>query len=162
MLYVPIDYHEDFMEEEPFTKEQKEKVNENLISNFEILCEKLLRFEDKNDFYVIKVMKRRKDFSGEMATAMRRGVEVIKTYYVYSHEAILELQEELENICTSQKARAYIQVNRRRADQIALHAMKRLTQLLLDGEQRVAHKNYAHCSGKFPAKGYQKTLANRH
>ena len=111
--------------------------------NFKQIRE-MLRFERPGDFYFIQIYKRRKDNPG-----MENDMIVIRDYYLYSINDLDRLQDEIISMCEYHNARAYIRLNRRNADKTALMMMKRLADLIVDGNTKAARGLYASVSGEF-------------
>ena len=56
------------------------------IDNFEIAKSNLLRFDGEGEFYMVLVLKRRKDTKGKMAEGVNEDNRLIKHYFVYDKE----------------------------------------------------------------------------
>jgi hypothetical protein len=100
------------------------------IDNFKQIRE-LLTFDKENNFYFIEIIKRRKD-----NPRMKLDSKFIKSYYVWSHEGLDAARDEILCYCELHNARAYIKINVRNSDAIALHALKRLADLIASGNTK--------------------------
>jgi hypothetical protein len=79
------------------------------------LIRSLLSFDDINDFYIIKIIKRRKDNSD-----MKVGTKILKSYYINSIEDYDKLTPSMVDFCDSENARAYIILNKRNYEHLSL------------------------------------------
>jgi hypothetical protein len=76
-----------------------------LINNFELISN-LLRFDIKNSFYEITILKRRKE-----NPTLNKNSKTINIYYIYSKEEFFEKMNDIIEDCESNNARAYINMN---------------------------------------------------
>ena len=104
----------------------------------------LLKFERPGEFYFIQIYKRRKD-NPDMAQDMK----IIRDYYVYSLNDLERLQEDIMRDCETHNARAYIRLNVRHTDKIALMMLKRLADILASGDTKCARNIYSSVCGEF-------------
>lgn len=95
----------------------------------------MLLFEEPGDFYVVEIIKRRKD-NLEMA----RGEDNIRDYYIDSLEEYDRLLPRIKRMCECEKARGYIRVNKRNYNKIGLKLIKRIADYV-DSNQSFAIKN---------------------
>lgn len=79
------------------------------------LIKPLLKWENEDQFYMVQIIQRRKDWNPAEPNQHR----VIKEYYFYSMEQIERRYEEIKNLCNIFNARAYIRLSRRDARDIA-------------------------------------------
>lgn len=107
-----------------------------MIDNIEEI-KKLLNFEDKEDFYMLYVMKRKKDQTTDKSN--HQSVRTIKTYIVESVEYLENRYEEIKMLCEVFKARAYIHVQKQNHKDISFVMMKELAHRLQSGQHRQAH-----------------------
>ena len=122
------------------------------LDNFEKI-KPLLKFEQPGNFYFIQIFKRRKDNS-----SMQMDMQVIRDYYVYSENDLDRLRDQIITECRCHNARAYIRLNVRHSDKIALMLMKRLTDLILSGDTKAARNAYASVCGEFHSDPEKKWL----
>lgn len=79
----------------------------------------LLSF-DKDDFYFLQIIKRRKDNPD-----MELGSFVLKNYYINSIEEYDKLVPIIQKVCDFENARAYLRLNKRNYKNIGLKLMSR-------------------------------------
>jgi hypothetical protein len=104
-----------------------------MINNLEII-KTLLNFEEKGDFYMLYVFKRKKDQpEGEMDN--HQSVRTIKTYCIESIDHLDRRYEEVIQLCEMFKARAYIHVQKQNHRDVSLNMMVALAQRIQDGNQ---------------------------
>lgn len=93
------------------------------IDNFGIVGDKILRFcEEGGEFYLVLVLKRRKDTKGKMAEGVNEDNRLIKHYFVYDKEYLEKKKESIKYLCEQNNARAYI-LPQRRDCRLALWAL---------------------------------------
>lgn len=78
-----------------------------MVDNFERL-NSLLTFESEDDFYMLQIMKRRKD-----NPEMDKNSIVIKTVYLHRKDQLLDLKEDLIFLANGNNARIYLNPNRK-------------------------------------------------
>lgn len=83
------------------------------IDNFQIANDNLLQFSDEGEFYMVLVLKRRKDTKGKMAEGVNEDNRLIKHYFVYDKEYLEKKKEAIKTLCEQNNARAYILPQRR-------------------------------------------------
>lgn len=113
-----------------------------MIDNFDKILE-LLEFKDSGDFYFTQIIKRKKD-NPEIVQSER----VIKSYYFYSKDEILLRKGEIIKLCDDENARAYINLNRRNDERIALEMLRELATRISQHNYRVLNL-YDSCCGKY-------------
>ena len=102
-----------------------------MIDNIEQIKE-LLNFEDKDDFYMLYIFKRKKDqLEGERDN--HQSVRTIKTYCVSSIDYLDKRYDEIKQLCEMFKARAYIHVQKQNHRDVSLNMMVALAQRIQDG-----------------------------
>lgn len=122
------------------------------LDNFELLTP-LIDFPDKDTFYFLQIMKRRKD-NPEMV----RGNKIIKTYYLYSPDDLINLKTTIIEQCTLHKARAYLRINKRSLKKVALQSLKRVTELLITEDYKAVKDIYEHVAGEFHSDSVKKWI----
>jgi len=75
---------------------------------------------DKDDFYFLQIIKRRKDNPD-----MELGSNVLKNYYIHSFEEYDKLMPIVKRQCDFENARAYFRLNKRNYRHIGLKLMSR-------------------------------------
>ncbi len=102
-----------------------------MIDNIEQI-KQLLNFENKGDFYMLYVFKRKKD-QPEGEKDNHQSVRTIKSYCVSSIEYLERRYDEIKQLCEMFKARAYIHVQKQNHKDVSLNMMVALAQRIQDG-----------------------------
>lgn len=92
----------------------------------------LLNFSEPGDFYMLYVMKRKKD-QPEGERDNHQSVRTIRTYCIKSVEQLEKRWEEIVMMCEMFKARAYIHVQKQNHKDVSLNMMVALAQRIQDG-----------------------------
>jgi len=104
---------------------------EIMINNLEQI-KPLLNFEDEGDFYMLYVLKRKKD-QPEGERDNQQSVRTIKTYSISSIDYLEKRWDEIVGLCEMFKARAYIHVQKQNHNDVSLNMMVALAQRIQDG-----------------------------
>jgi hypothetical protein len=102
-----------------------------MIDNLELI-KPLLNFEDKGDFYMLYVLKRKKD-QPEGERDNHQSVRTIKTYCIESIDHLERRYDEIKQLCEMFKARAYIHVQKQNHKDVSLNMMVELAQRIQNG-----------------------------
>jgi hypothetical protein len=102
-----------------------------MIDNLNII-KPLLNFEKDGDFYMLYVLKRKKD-QPEGERDNHQSVRTIKTYCIESIEHLDHRWDEIVQMCEMFKARAYIHVQKQNHMDVSLNMMVALAQRIQDG-----------------------------
>jgi hypothetical protein len=78
----------------------------------------LLTFKNDGDFYMVHILRRKKDGS---ADNKHQSVRTIKTYCIESHRYLEEKMKEIRSLCELFGARAYISINRKNHADVAIN-----------------------------------------
>jgi hypothetical protein len=105
-----------------------------MIDNIEQI-KKLLNFEKVGDFYMLYVLKRKKD-QPEGERDNHQSVRTIKTYCIESIEHLERRYDEIKQLCEMFKARAYIHVQKQNHTDVSLNMMVALAQRIQDGNHK--------------------------
>jgi len=106
----------------------------NSIDNIEQI-KKLLNFEKVGDFYMLYVLKRKKDQpKGERDN--HQSVRTIKSYCIESIEHLDRRYDEIKQLCEMFKARAYIHVQKQNHTDVSLNMMVALAKRIQDGNHK--------------------------
>lgn len=97
------------------------------INNFSIIRDKLV-FNNRNEFYFVQVIQRKKD--GNEGLHIRSGYRLIKSLYIYSLEEFDSLSDRIKELCINNNARAYINMNVRNANEVALECIRKYAELV--------------------------------
>jgi hypothetical protein len=95
----------------------------------------LLNFEDKGDFYMLYVFKRKKD-QPEGERDNHQSVRTIKSYCIESIEHLDRRYDEIKQLCEMFKARAYIHVQKQNHTDVSLNMMVDLAKRIQDGNHK--------------------------
>ena len=106
-----------------------------------------------DDFYMIQIIKRRKDNPG-----MPRGEAIIRTFYVESLEQYEMLVPTLIGVCDYENARAYIRLNRRNYKKIGLQVVKRVVDYIASDNNRAIKNVFDSVAGEFSSETDKKWL----
>jgi uncharacterized protein (DUF302 family) len=101
-----------------------------MINNLEQI-KQLLNFEEKGDFYMLYVFKRKKD-QPEGERDNHQSVRTIKSYCVSSIDYLERRYDEIKQLCEMFKARAYIHVQKQNHRDVSLNMMVALAQRIQD------------------------------
>lgn len=102
-----------------------------MINNIELI-KPLLNYENKGDFYMLYVLKRKKD-QPEGERDNHQSVRTIKTYCIESIDHLERRYDEIIQLCEMFKARAYIHVQKQNHFDVSLSMMAALAQKIQNG-----------------------------
>lgn len=102
-----------------------------MIDNRDLITP-LLNFENKGDFYMLYIFKRKKDFP-ESEQKNHQSVRTIKTYCIDSIEYLEKRWEEIVSLSEFFKARVYIHVQKQNHKDVSLDMLIALAQRIKDG-----------------------------
>jgi hypothetical protein len=105
-----------------------------MINNIELI-KPLLNFEQEGDFYMLYILKRKKD-QPEGERDNHQSVRTIKTYCIESIEYLDKRYDEVVQLCEIFKARAYIHVQKQNHKDVSLEMMMALAQKIRDGQHK--------------------------
>jgi hypothetical protein len=105
-----------------------------MIDNLEQI-KQLLNFSETGDFYMLYVLKRKKD-QPEGERDNHQTVRTIKSYCVDSVEYLEKRYDEVKQLCEMFKARAYIHVQKQNHKDVSLNMMVDLAQRIQDGNHK--------------------------
>jgi len=108
-----------------------------MINNIEQIKE-LLNFEKKGDFYMLYVMKRKKD-QPEVEQNKHQSVRTIKSYSISSLEYLDKRYDEIKQLCELFKARAYIHVQKQNHHDVALEMIPEIVKRIQSGQIEQQH-----------------------
>lgn len=104
-----------------------------MIDNINII-KPLLNFEEKGDFYMLYVFKRKKD-QPEGEKDNHQSVRTIKTYCIESVDHLERRYDEVIQLCEMFKARAYIHVQKQNHRDVSLDMLSSLAERIKNGVQ---------------------------
>jgi hypothetical protein len=102
-----------------------------MINNLELI-KPLLNFENEGDFYMLYILKRKKD-QPEGERDNHQSVRTIRSYCIKSVEQLEKKYDEIVMMCEMFKARAYIHVQKQNHRDVSLNMMVALAQRIQDG-----------------------------
>jgi len=105
----------------------------DMIDNINII-KPLLNFEEKGDFYMLYVFKRKKD-QPEGEKDNHQSVRTIKTYCIESVDHLERRYDEVIQLCEMFKARAYIHVQKQNHRDVSLDMLSSLAERIKNGVQ---------------------------
>jgi hypothetical protein len=118
-------------EMEEFKIKLRKRNKRDMINNIEQI-KRLLNFSEPGDFYMLYVLKRKKD-QPEGERDNHQSVRTIKSYCIESVEHLERRYEEVIQLCEMFKARAYIHVQKQNHRDVSLNMMGALAQRIQDG-----------------------------
>lgn len=126
--------------------------NLNIVDNFD-LVERLLDFESSDEFYFLQIIQRKKD--GNVTQVANNGYRTVKTYYIYSKEQLRSKENKIKELCLRNNARAYITLNRRNANEVALASIQEYAKLVVEGNAFQGYRVYDSACGKTKASDHK-------
>jgi len=105
-----------------------------MIDNLERI-KPLLNFETEGDFYMLYVLKRKKD-QPEGERDNHQSVRTIKSYCIESVGHLEKRYEEIKQLCEMFKARAYIHVQKQNHKDVSLEMLVDLAQRIKNGQHK--------------------------
>jgi hypothetical protein len=102
-----------------------------MIDNIDLI-KPLLNFTDDGDFYMLYVMKRKKD-QPEGERDNHQSVRTIKTYCIDNIDYLDKRYDEIKMMCEIFKARAYIHVQKQNHKEVSLEMMSLLANRIKNG-----------------------------
>jgi hypothetical protein len=102
-----------------------------MIDNFNKI-QPLLNFTEPGDFYMLYVLKRKKD-QPESERDNHQSVRTIKSYCIESISHLEKRYDEIKQLCEMFKARAYIHVQKQNHHDVSLDMIKALAERIKAG-----------------------------
>lgn len=96
---------------------------------------KLIEGCDDGEFYMLQIIHRTKDGQTKYENSKATN-QIIKTYYISSHDHLEYKMEEIRDLCQMFNARAYINLNKKSWRQIALKSIEELAKSIAHDEYR--------------------------
>jgi hypothetical protein len=103
-----------------------------MIDNLELI-KSLLNFSEEGDFYMLYILKRKKD-QPEDERDNHQSVRTIKTYCVNSISYLERRYDEIKTLSELFRARVYIHVQKQNHKDVSLDMMMALAQKIKDGQ----------------------------
>lgn len=107
------------------------------IDNFNEVKDNILRFDGDVEFYMVLVLKRRKDTKGKMIEGVNEDNRLIKHYFVYDKEYLDKKTNAIMTLCEQNNARAYILPQRRSCRLVLWSLHDKVSDTLKDGAMNV-------------------------
>lgn len=123
------------------------------VNNFEKIIDQL-SFKNKDEFYFVQILQRKKD-KGNEGLHVRSGYRLIRSYYIYSKQELIDLKDRIIELCRNNNARAYINPNVRNAKEAALECIKKYADLVLNDNAFMGNNIWDSSCGSARAKGYK-------
>jgi hypothetical protein len=102
-----------------------------MIDNLHLI-KPLLNFEEKGDFYMLYIFKRKKDQTTDKAN--HQSVRTIKTYCIESIEGLDERYDEITQLCEMFKARAYIHIQKQNHKDVGMNMITEIVTRIQSGQ----------------------------
>jgi hypothetical protein len=113
-----------------------------MINNFRQF-ETLMEFTNPGDCYFIQLLKRQKD-----NPEMKRNMVNVDNFFVYSLDEYREMEQRIIEVATLHNARAYIRVNRRNTEKLALNTLVKVSNLILSKDYKSVKNAYLSAAGE--------------
>ena len=107
------------------------------IDNFDVVGNDILRFDGEGEFYMVLILKRRKDTKGKMAEGVNEDNRLIKHYFVYDKDYLEKKKESIKALCEQNNARAYILPQRRSCRLVLWGLHDKVSETLKSGSMNV-------------------------
>lgn len=104
-----------------------------MLDNLELI-RPFLNFSEPGDFYMLYVLKRKKD-QPEGERDNHQSVRTIKSYCIENLDHLDRRWDEIKQLCEMFKARAYIHVQKQNHQDVSLNMMAALAERIRDGVQ---------------------------
>jgi len=118
-----------------------------MINNLELI-KPLLKFESKDDFYYLQILKRKKDQSEEEKVLGRNNnARTIKNYYISSITYLEEKMPEIIKLCEVFNARASIILNKRSYRNTAFKTLEKIAGTMANGDYSHIKTTYSKACG---------------
>jgi hypothetical protein len=103
-----------------------------MINNIDII-KPLLSFDNEGDFYMLFVLKRKKD-QPEGEKDNHQSVRTIKSYCITSFEYLDKRYDEIKTLCEVFKARAYIHVIKQNHKDVGMNMISEIVTRIQSGQ----------------------------
>lgn len=120
-----------------------------MVDNFEYLANLFDGLVDKDDFYFVQIIQRKKDGGSSNA-------RVIKSFYFFTKEEFLKQELYIKDLCNSNNARAYFWINPKNTFNIACESIKQFTELIRNDNTRQGISVYDKATGSSISNHYSK------
>ena len=103
-----------------------------MINNIELI-KPLLNFDNEGDFYMLYILKRKKD-QPEGERDNHQSVRTIKSYCIESVEHLVKRYEEITQLCEMFKARAYIHIQKQNHKDVGMNMITEIVNRIQSGQ----------------------------
>jgi hypothetical protein len=124
------------------------------IDNFDNIA-KFLTFDDFDHFYIVQILKRKKDPGNE---DMSTSVKVRDTFYIDTLEDLYKIKERIIEVCQRHNARAYINLNRRSYEKVAFHTLSAMSTFMINRDYKSVRRAYDKTCGQYSDEAQKKWL----
>lgn len=107
-----------------------------MIDNLELI-KSLLDFEDDSDFYMLYILKRKKDQTEGKSN--HQSVRTIKSYCISSISYLESKYDEIKQLCEIFKARAYIHVQKQNHRDVGMNMITEIVNRIQCGQINQQH-----------------------
>lgn len=118
------------------------------VDNFNKLSEYFDILKDKEDFFYIQIIQRKKD--GNVKSEC-----VIRNFYVYNKEYFFKRKELIQQLCQQYNARAYFWINPRNARKVTLECIKSYADMLTQNNCCKGYKLWDKKCGACPSSNHE-------
>jgi len=125
-----------------------------IVDNFEYLSKLFDELIDKDDFYFVQIIQRKKD--GVELPSYTSGARTIRSFYFFTKEEFLRQELYIKDLCNSNNARAYFWINPRNTFDIACESIKQFTDLIKSKNTRQGIAVYDRATGASRSINYKK------
>lgn len=123
-----------------------------IIDNFDLIRDLLKFGNDKDTFYFLQIMQRKKDGSD-----IKHNNRIINNYYITSLEYFDDRKDEIKQLCDIFQARAYINLNPCSFKKSCFYGLKEITDSILKENYRNILNLAPTLAGKYSGTGENKT-----
>lgn len=113
------------------------------------LIEPLLIFPNKECFYFIQIIQRKKDHAGVRLGGSNNNSRLIKAYYIKSVDQLEVQWEEMTKLAELFNARVSINLNPRNFQKAAFHTLQKICNQMSNGVFNEVHKAYNSVCGEY-------------
>lgn len=119
-----------------------------MVNNFEQI-EKLLQFPNKDCFYFVQILQRKKDHVGTRLGGSNNNSRLIKAYYIRSVEHLSVHKEEMIKLADLFNARVSINLNPRNFRKALFHLLQKLAGQAVNEDWQSAPKAFDSVCGDY-------------
>lgn len=102
-----------------------------------------INFDNPGEFYYLQILKRKKENPD-----MNKNNNVIKNFYVSNLEYFDHITPRVIKLCEDNNARAYIRLNKRSYEKVALENLKQIARLISEGNYLGVKSSYDAACGR--------------